>query len=437
MKNSTASEPKKNGEEELGSRRLAAIMFTDVAGSSRLMGDDEDHVMPLIKRDLRIIAELCREYNGRFLKSMGDGCLAIFESAVHAVECAREIQRYFRQQAESLPSDQVLEHRIGIHLGDVYVSDSDAMGDGVNVAARLESEAPNGGICISQALYEVVKTRLSLKTVYQGPKKLKNIKDEVHLYDIVDFQDDEGGEELHSYAKTKRSSRRRYLVRSLKVLAVLLAVFLVLRIVRAVKNKNGGDVPEDFARMDLNGDMVISADEYPQHLMDRFNRADTDGDGQVTLEEFNSVQDLARERDQFYSQLFRQLDVNGDGFLKSDELPRDVRERVMRADFDRDGMVDQGEFNEAINRQHMQMLDLQGQSPQNQPQTPDSSLPAEPDSLYERTPQEVFNSVDQNGDDRITWNELPLRGRDRFIPADTDQDSVITHSEFLQFAGPR
>ena len=437
MKNSTASEPKKNGEEELGSRRLAAIMFTDVAGSSRLMGDDEDHVMPLIKRDLRIIAELCREYNGRFLKSMGDGCLAIFESAVHAVECAREIQRYFRQQAESLPSDQVLEHRIGIHLGDVYVSDSDAMGDGVNVAARLESEAPNGGICISQALYEVVKTRLSLKTVYQGPKKLKNIKDEVHLYDIVDFQDDEGGEELHSYAKTKRSSRRRYLVRSLKVLAVLLAVFLVLRIVRAVKNKNGGDVPEDFARMDLNGDMVISADEYPQHLMDRFNRADTDGDGQVTLEEFNSVQDLARERDQFYSQLFRQLDVNGDGFLKSDELPRDVRERVMRADFDRDGMVDQGEFNEAINRQHMQMLDLQGQSPQNQPQTPDSSLPAEPDSLYERTPQEVFNSVDQNGDDRITWNELPLRGRDRFIPADTDQDSVITRSEFLQFAGPR
>ncbi|MBD3277764.1 MAG: hypothetical protein GF388_05640 [Candidatus Aegiribacteria sp.] len=437
MNNPSDTTPEDNVCEEMGSRRLAAIMFTDVAGSSRLMGDDEDHVMPLIKRDLRIIAELCREYNGRFLKSMGDGCLAIFESAVHAVECAREIQRYFRQQSDSLPSDQVLEHRIGIHLGDVYVSENDAMGDGVNVAARLESQAQNGGICISQALYEVVKTRLALKTVYQGPKKLKNIKDEVHLYDIVDLQDEEADVKPHPYAKTKKSSGRSYLVRSLKVLAVLLAIFVVLRVIKVIRHKSGGDVPDDFSRLDLNGDMVISADEYPQHLMDRFNRADSDGDGEMTLEEFNNVQDLARERDQFYSELFRQLDVNGDGFLKNDELPQDVRERVMRADFDGDGQVDQGEFMEAVNRQHMQILNIQGQSPQHQPQTPDSSLPAEPDSLYERTPQEIFNSVDINGDDRITWNELPLRGRDRFIRADTDQDSIITRSEFLQFAGPR
>ncbi len=151
--------------EPLGRRRLAAIMFTDVAGSSRLMGDNEDHVMSLLKRDIRVIDDLCRQFEGRVLKSMGDGCLAIFESGVHAVECAREIQRHFKEQSGSLPENEVLEHRIGIHLGDVYVSDDDAMGDGVNIAARLQSEAPNGGICISQALYEVVKTRLALKTV--------------------------------------------------------------------------------------------------------------------------------------------------------------------------------------------------------------------------------------------------------------------------------
>lgn len=166
-------------------RTLAAIVFTDIANASRLMGDNEEHTLTLVARDLDILGGLCRKHSGRVLKNTGDGLLMYFSSAVQAVACALEVQGAMGAQAKTLPPADVLMHRIGIHLGDVFVSENDVMGDGVNIAARLQSEAEPGGICISETVYDVVKNRLALKATYLGPRELKNIKDAVPVYQIL------------------------------------------------------------------------------------------------------------------------------------------------------------------------------------------------------------------------------------------------------------
>jgi class 3 adenylate cyclase len=153
-------------------RRLMTIMFTDVVDSSLRIGSDEERTLRLIQRDMRFITQLCQQYGGRVLKQLGDGCLAAFDSGVRAIECAQAVQCHFAEQARGLAPRDVLLHRIGLHLGDVYMVDNDVLGDGVNVAARLQSEAAPGGICLSQQLFEVVKGRLARQTVYQGAKHL-------------------------------------------------------------------------------------------------------------------------------------------------------------------------------------------------------------------------------------------------------------------------
>ena len=177
--------PEHNDAPSLGQRMLAAIMFTDVVGFSRLVGQDEERTLRFVRRDLAVVSSLCERFNGRVMKELGDGCLALFTSGVQAVECAQEIQRHFAEQAQTSPKEDCLRHRIGVHLGDVYLTDDEVMGDGVNIAARLQGQALPGGICISQALYEVVRTRLSLQTVYVGAKQLKNIQEPVQVHQIL------------------------------------------------------------------------------------------------------------------------------------------------------------------------------------------------------------------------------------------------------------
>ncbi|HUU42443.1 MAG TPA: adenylate/guanylate cyclase domain-containing protein, partial [Planctomycetota bacterium] len=171
--------------EDLGRRTLAAIMFTDVVGFSERTGRDEDRTLRLTARDLRTIGEFVKQHEGRVIKCTGDGCLAFFASGVQAVACALEIQHHFAELARTLTVEELLQHRIGIHLGDVYIKRNEVMGDGVNIAARLQAEAPPGGICISQALYEIARTRLSLHTVHVGPKQLKNIAEAVQIYQVL------------------------------------------------------------------------------------------------------------------------------------------------------------------------------------------------------------------------------------------------------------
>jgi class 3 adenylate cyclase len=167
-----------------GQRALAAIVVTDAVGFSARMSVNEDLTLELIERDLHLMAELCEEFEGQVLKSMGDGLLMYFVSAVQAVACSMEIQKRLVELIDANPDTEFLEHRIGIHLGDVFFSKFDAMGNGVNIAARLQTQAEPGGICISQVVYDVVKAPLSLEAIFIGPLHLKNIQEAVPAYQI-------------------------------------------------------------------------------------------------------------------------------------------------------------------------------------------------------------------------------------------------------------
>ena len=162
--------------EERGQRTLAAIVLTDAVGFSARMSSDEETTLSLIHRDLKLIEFICRKFEGRVIKSTGDGLLMYFVSAVQAVNCSLEIQRQLVKDHESQDLEEPLLHRIGVHLGDVFFKDSDVMGNGVNIAARLQTEAYPGGICISQIVYDVVKSRLNLNATYVGSLQLRNIK---------------------------------------------------------------------------------------------------------------------------------------------------------------------------------------------------------------------------------------------------------------------
>ncbi|HEY9761773.1 MAG TPA: adenylate/guanylate cyclase domain-containing protein [Trichocoleus sp.] len=165
-------------------RLLAAIMMTDAVGFSARMSVDEELTLRLIDRDLKLIGELCEAYEGTLLKTTGDGVLVYFVSAVQAVSCGLEVQRRMADLMREMPHNQFLMHRIGIHLGDILVSEADVMGNGVNIAARLQTYAKPGGLCISQTIYDVVKARLQLNATFLGPLHLKNIQEPVPAYQV-------------------------------------------------------------------------------------------------------------------------------------------------------------------------------------------------------------------------------------------------------------
>ncbi|MEG4504464.1 AAA-like domain-containing protein [Microcoleus sp. F6_B4] len=165
---------------------LAAIMFSDVVNSTALSVANQKLTLELVNRDFNIIRGICAKHQGKVLKEMGDGLLICFpESAVKAVACALEIQRNFAEAATTLPPSHVLQHRIGIHLGEIFIFNNDIRGAGVNLAARLEGKAEPGGICISETVYQVVKTHLSLNVIDLGMQQLKGIPEPVRLYKLI------------------------------------------------------------------------------------------------------------------------------------------------------------------------------------------------------------------------------------------------------------
>src|SRR5271155_1478554 len=158
------------------SRKLAAIFATDVVGFSRLAGADEDRTLARL-RALRsdLIDPTIAAHNGRVVKRTGDGALVEFRSVVDAVRCAIEVQHGMIERNAGLPRERRIEFRIGVHVGDVVEeSDGDLMGDGVNIAARLESIATPGAICLSEDAYRQVKARLDLAVTDLGPTRPQN-----------------------------------------------------------------------------------------------------------------------------------------------------------------------------------------------------------------------------------------------------------------------
>jgi class 3 adenylate cyclase/pimeloyl-ACP methyl ester carboxylesterase len=157
-------------------RRLAAILAADVAGYSRLMGEDEAGTLALLTRHrTELIEPAVARHRGRVVKLMGDGILVEFSSVVEAVGCAAEIQRGMAARNAAADKGRRLEFRIGVHLGDVIAENGDLYGDGVNIAARLEGVAKPGGISISRQAFDQVDGKLELTFRSQGPQTLKNI----------------------------------------------------------------------------------------------------------------------------------------------------------------------------------------------------------------------------------------------------------------------
>ena len=166
-------------------RRLAAVLAADVAGYSRLMGADEEGTLGRLKAVRRALVDpTIAKHRGRIVKTTGDGMLVEFASAVDAVRGAVEMQRGMAEQNASVPQDERIEFRIGVHVGDIIIDDNDIFGDGVNVAARLEGIAEPGGVCISDDAKRQVRAKVDVAFDDIGPQTLKNIDEPVRVWSV-------------------------------------------------------------------------------------------------------------------------------------------------------------------------------------------------------------------------------------------------------------
>jgi len=213
-----------------GTRKIAAILVADIVGYSRLAGNDEDRTLSRL-RGLRsdLIDPAIDAHHGRIVKRTGDGSLIEFRSVVDAVRCAIEVQNGLIERNAGLPPERRIEFRVGIHLGDVVEeSDGDLMGDGVNIAARLEGICEPGAICLSEDAYRQVKGRLDLAVTDLGQTQLKNIVDPVRVYSLevgkpAQAKPATEAKSLERPQEPKRRSARAPLAIGIAALLVLIA----------------------------------------------------------------------------------------------------------------------------------------------------------------------------------------------------------------------
>ena len=192
-------------------RKLAAILAADVVGYSKLAGSDEDRTLARL-RGLRsdLIDPAIAAHHGRVVKRTGDGVLIEFRSVVDAVRCGIEVQNSMVERNAGLPPERRIEFRVGIHLGDVVEeSDGDLMGDGVNIAARLEGIADPGDICLSEDAYRQVRDRVKEAFVDLGERDLKNIAHPLRVYAVkIDLAKDQALGLLATFSGDARAIRQ-------------------------------------------------------------------------------------------------------------------------------------------------------------------------------------------------------------------------------------
>jgi adenylate cyclase len=206
-------------------RKLTAILCADVFGYSRLMGENEEATLRTLSSYRKLIDSFIGQHHGRFVNSAGDSVLAEFASVVNAVQCAVEIQTTLKAENGNLPPERRMEFRIGINLGDVIVDGEQIYGDGVNVAARLESLADPGGICISGKVHDEIRSKLALAYEDLGAQQVKNIAEPVRVFRVLP----EAGASTTS--KTRRVERKyiRRGVFSVAGLAIVAATVLFVQ----------------------------------------------------------------------------------------------------------------------------------------------------------------------------------------------------------------
>jgi adenylate cyclase len=212
--------------EDQPQRKLAAVLQVDMAGYSRLMGDDEAGTLARLKilqQDL--LYPTVKAFHGRIVKLMGDGLLVEYPSVVEAVACAVTIQQRMAQHNRDVADSEKIQFRVGINLSDVIIDGDDIYGDGVNICARLEGLAPTGGICISGTVYDALGNKLPLDFKSLGEQKVKNIAQPVRVYSVqlaAGAELPKPGEQIHSAESLTNSARK------LKLQKWLLAVFLLV-----------------------------------------------------------------------------------------------------------------------------------------------------------------------------------------------------------------
>ncbi len=208
-------------------RKLTAILCADVFGYSRLMGENEEATLRTLSSHRKLIDSLIEQHHGRFVNSAGDSVLAEFASVVNAVQCAVEIQTTLKAENANIPPERRMEFRIGVNLGDVMVDGEQIYGDGVNVAARLESLADPGGISISGTVHEQVRDKLALRYEDLGEQEVKNIARPVRVWRVL--TEPARGERLST--STQRVPRKyvRGGIFSLAGLAILAAVIVFVQ----------------------------------------------------------------------------------------------------------------------------------------------------------------------------------------------------------------
>ena len=201
-------------------RKLTAILSADVEGYSRLMGEDEEATVRTLSTYREAMSRLIEEHKGCVVDSPGDNLLAEFTSVVNAVQCAVVIQGELRARNVALPEDRRMHYRIGINLGDVLVEGDRIYGDGVNVAARVESLAEGGGISVSGTVYDQVASKLSYAFDNMGEHTVKNIAEPVRVYAV------RWDVEKTSIQKDQPSQRRKWIT-ALVIVAVMAVIGMV------------------------------------------------------------------------------------------------------------------------------------------------------------------------------------------------------------------
>jgi adenylate cyclase len=212
-------------EEQGFKRKLTAILSADAVGYSRLMGDDEEATIRTLTEYRDAITDLVKQHKGRVVDSPGDNVLAEFASVVDAVRCAVEMQKQIGERNEDLPENRRMLFRIGVNLGDIVDKGDRIYGDGVNIAARLESLAEAGGICISGTVIDHVKGKLKVGYKYFGEQNVKNIKEPVRIYKLLLEPDDAG--KIIGEKKLKPGQRKWTIVAVTAMLILLAAAFSI------------------------------------------------------------------------------------------------------------------------------------------------------------------------------------------------------------------
>jgi class 3 adenylate cyclase len=166
-------------------RKIAAIMAADIAGYSKLVAEDEEETLRRLSSYRAVFEDFISRFSGRIFNTAGDAVLSEFSSAVEAVRCAIDVQESLRTRNLAYPASRQMSFRIGITVGDVVERDGDLLGDGVNIAARLEGLAAPGGLCVSRTVYEQVASKLSVEFVDIGEQEVKNIPAPIHAYTLL------------------------------------------------------------------------------------------------------------------------------------------------------------------------------------------------------------------------------------------------------------